>query len=158
MRIELVDIGIAGQYQHVTAHLAVFAARYITVSRFLIAQRLALLEDFAASLLDGIGQALGQFQRVEVRGTAIMQCGQVAWAGDPLWQFVLGDKAQLRIAVFLLGFFQAILQLAHTARQYGGIDRAGAVVDIEVVPLGQLAHFFGGPDHAVPQAAGALQA
>ena len=87
-----------------------------------------------------------------------MQGSEVARAGDPLRQFVLGDKAQLRIAVLLLGFFQAVLQLAHTARQHGGVDRAGAVVDIEVVPLGQLAHFFGGPDHAVPQAAGALQA
>ena len=158
MRIEPVDIGVAGQYQHVAAHFAVLSTRYIAVRRFFIAQRLALLEDRAAGFLDGIGQALGQFQWVEVGRAAVVQGGQVARAGDPLGQLFLGDKAQLRIAVLLLGFFQALLQLLHAARQYGGVERTAAIVDLEVVSLGQFAHFFGGPDHAVPQAPGALQA
>jgi hypothetical protein len=101
---------------------------------------------------------LGQLQRVEVSGAAVVHGGQVTRAGNPLGQLLLGDKAQLLVAVFVFGFFDAVLKLAHAARQDGGVDGAGAVINIELMPLGQLAHFFGRPDHAVPQAAGALQA
>ena len=158
LAVEAVDIGVAGQHQDVAAHLAVLSAHAVAVGGLLPVQRLALLEDASSGCLDGAGQALGQLQRVEVGGAGVEQRGQVARAGDPLRQLFFGDEAQLRIAVLLLGFLQALLQLAHAARQHGGVQRAGAVVDVEAVAAGQLAHLLGGPDHAVPQALGAFQA
>lgn len=59
--VEATDVGVAGQHQYLAAHLARGGAGHIALSGLLIGEHLALLENLPAGLLDGRGQALGQF-------------------------------------------------------------------------------------------------
>ncbi|MNP28895.1 hypothetical protein D3C76_1218960 [compost metagenome] len=148
--VEIVYIGVTGQYQLIAVHFAPVRAGNKAIGGFAVIQHLALLENLAAGLFDGIGKSLGEFQRVEVTGFGVIQRGEVARAVDPLADFVLADDAHLAVAPFLFGLVAGFMQLCDPALLHGSPEAAGAVVDIEAVALRQVADLLGRPAHAVP--------
>ncbi|MND70630.1 hypothetical protein D3C80_621400 [compost metagenome] len=131
-------------------HFTLVGAGDKAIGGFAVVQYLALLENPAAGLFDGIGQALGEFQRVEVAGFGVVQCGEVARAFDPLADFLLADDAHLAVAPFLFGLALSFMQLRDPPLLHRGPQAARAIVDVKAVTLGQVADFLGGPTHAVP--------
>ncbi|MDT4834503.1 hypothetical protein FQZ97_681410 [compost metagenome] len=158
LAVEAVDIGVAGQHQHLAAHFALGGAGDEAVRGFAVFQHLALLVDAPAGGFDGSGQALGQLERVEVGGLRVVEGGLVARAGDPLGQLVAADQAHLVVAPFVDGVCLGLFQQLDPALLHRGPEAADPVVHVEAMALRQLAHLIGSPAHAVPETAGALQA
>lgn len=156
--IEAVDVGVAGQHQHLGAYFAVVGTGDKAVASLVVTEHLALLVDAPASSLEGAGQALRQFQRVEVCTFGVVQRGLVARAVDPLRQLVTADQAQGVVAPLVFGLVQGFFKYFHSARHDSSPQAAQPVVDIEAVALGQFAHFVGGPAHAGPQPLGTFDA
>lgn len=148
--VKAVDVGVAGQHQYLAANFATVGTDDIAVASLLVAEHLALFVDLPAGSLDGTGQALCQFQRVEVGTFGVVQRGLVARAVDPLRQLVTADQAQGVVTPFMLGIMQGLFEHFYPARQYRSPQAALPVVDVEAVALGQFAHLVGGPAHAGP--------
>ncbi|MNE55814.1 hypothetical protein D3C80_1506750 [compost metagenome] len=103
MRIELVEVGIARQHQHVRPDTAALGGDPVLTALLSITQGFALFKDAPARALDGRGQAQGQFQWVEVPAFGVIEPRLIAVAGDPLGQLVARDELQPIVAPLVTG-------------------------------------------------------
>ncbi|MNJ14083.1 hypothetical protein D3C77_82970 [compost metagenome] len=158
MSVELVDVGIAGQHQHVAAYFAVLGAGDKAVGGLTVIKYAGLFEQAPAGCFEGGGQALGQFQRVEVATFRVVERSLVAWAVDPLGQRLTIDQLQFVVAPLFAGLALSLTQHTDPSRQYRSPQAARPVVDIEAMARGEFTQFLSRPAHAVPQASGPLKA
>ncbi|MNF55985.1 hypothetical protein D3C84_374630 [compost metagenome] len=84
LRIKLIEVSVARQHQHIGANTAALGGHHVPVTLLAIVQRLAEFMDAATGLLDGVRQAEGQFQRIQMPAFGIEQSGLITLTGHPL--------------------------------------------------------------------------
>ncbi|MNS45088.1 hypothetical protein D3C72_775480 [compost metagenome] len=151
MRVEPIEVGVTRQHQHIGANTTAFGRDHKAFALLAITQRLALLIDTAASPLNRLRKAQGQFQRVQMPALGVEQAGLITLAGHPFRQLLPGDELQLVVTPLVAGLVLPLGQQPHSPRHHRSPEMAGAIVAIELMAAGQITQFARGPAHAVPQ-------